>query len=157
MEFYDVTDEGIKTKVKNRNKEHIRSNEHIDFEGPYEKHLIYFQNGHIIGLHFDINVTEGGHFVIEKVHSNLGISVGDIIVMFNGYDLRGKDYKTFEKYVDQCKNFTLCKALFLKPPFPPELLDLRRKVNTAAHCLKINQNVAFEFLNFGIFHQFLSY
>ena len=26
-----------------------------------------------------------------------------------------------------------------------------------AHCLKITQNVAFVFLNFGIFHQFLSY
>ena len=26
-----------------------------------------------------------------------------------------------------------------------------------AHCLKITQNVAFEFLNFDIFHQFLSY
>ena len=26
-----------------------------------------------------------------------------------------------------------------------------------AHCLKITQNVAFEFLNFGLFHQFLSY
>ena len=26
-----------------------------------------------------------------------------------------------------------------------------------AHCLKITQNVAFEFLNFGIFHQFLSF
>ena len=25
------------------------------------------------------------------------------------------------------------------------------------HCLKITQNVAFEFFNFGIFHQFLSY
>ena len=28
---------------------------------------------------------------------------------------------------------------------------------TAPHCLKITQNVAFEFLNFGIFHQLLSY
>ena len=27
----------------------------------------------------------------------------------------------------------------------------------ASHCLKITQNVAFEFFNFGIFHQFLSY
>ena len=27
----------------------------------------------------------------------------------------------------------------------------------AAHCLKITQNVAFEFSTFGIFHQFLSY
>ena len=26
-----------------------------------------------------------------------------------------------------------------------------------SHCLKITQNVAFEFLNFDIFHQFLSY
>ena len=26
-----------------------------------------------------------------------------------------------------------------------------------SHCLKITQNVAIEFLNFGIFHQFLSY
>ena len=26
-----------------------------------------------------------------------------------------------------------------------------------AHCLKITQNVAFEFLDFGIFHQFMSY
>ena len=26
-----------------------------------------------------------------------------------------------------------------------------------AQCLKITQNVAFEFFNFGIFHQFLSY
>ena len=28
---------------------------------------------------------------------------------------------------------------------------------TTSHCLKITQNVAFEFLNFGIFRQFLSY
>ena len=27
----------------------------------------------------------------------------------------------------------------------------------STHCLKITQNVAFEFFNFGIFHQFLSY
>ena len=27
-------------------------------------------------------------------------------------------------------------------------------VYNPAHCLKITQNVAFEFLNFGIFHQF---
>ena len=28
---------------------------------------------------------------------------------------------------------------------------------TAAHCLKITQNVAFEFFYFGILHQFFSY
>ena len=31
------------------------------------------------------------------------------------------------------------------------------RLDAHAHCLKITQNVAFEFLNFGIFHQFLSY
>ena len=31
------------------------------------------------------------------------------------------------------------------------------KFTTVTHCLKIPQNVAFEFFNFGIFHQFLSY
>ena len=36
----------------------------------------------------------------------------------------------------------------------------RQKYDTLtfeAQCLKLTQNVAFEFLNFGIFHQFLSY
>ena len=28
---------------------------------------------------------------------------------------------------------------------------------TCSQCLKITQNVAFEFFNYGIFHQFLSY
>ena len=31
------------------------------------------------------------------------------------------------------------------------------RVSMSTHWLKITQNVAFEFLNFGIFHQFLSY
>ena len=31
------------------------------------------------------------------------------------------------------------------------------KKTPAPHCLKITQNVAYEFLNFGIFYQFLSY
>ena len=42
--------------------------------------------------------------------------------------------------------------------------DYRRPLQTSAvctlptaHCLTITQNVAFEFLNCGIFHQFLSY
>ena len=33
----------------------------------------------------------------------------------------------------------------------------RSKKQVSSQCLKITQNVAFEFLNFGIFHQFLSY
>ena len=38
------------------------------------------------------------------------------------------------------------------------LIDLFSFFNIyIAHCLKITQNVAFEFSNFGIFHQFLSY
>ena len=39
--------------------------------------------------------------------------------------------------------------------------DIENKVNSflppSSHCLKITQNAAFEFLNFGIFHKFLSY
>ena len=34
---------------------------------------------------------------------------------------------------------------------------LKGEATASTHCLKITQNVAFEFLNFGIFHQFLSY
>ena len=36
-------------------------------------------------------------------------------------------------------------------------IEALEKVNINAHCLKITQNVTFEFFNFGIFHQFLSY
>ena len=32
-----------------------------------------------------------------------------------------------------------------------------KTVGIMTQCLKITQNVAFEFLNFGIFHQILSY
>ena len=59
------------------------------------------------------------------------------------------------------------KGLKKKKKPPP---NLRHKINhhfdtihiflqshTSAHCLKITQNVAFEFLNFGTFHQFLFY
>ena len=35
--------------------------------------------------------------------------------------------------------------------------DFLGDFQTPAHCLKITQNVALEFCNFGIFHQFLSY
>ena len=40
-----------------------------------------------------------------------------------------------------------------------ELLQVRMMLllRTYSQCLKITQNVAFECLNFGIFHQFLSY
>ena len=37
------------------------------------------------------------------------------------------------------------------------LMDMMLKVLIPPHCLKIIQNVSFEFFNFSIFHQFLSY
>ena len=45
---------------------------------------------------------------------------------------------------------------------PPEIQpqvasDLKVQIPPKLQCLKITQNVAFEFLNFDIFHQFLSY
>ena len=36
------------------------------------------------------------------------------------------------------------------------LCNWRFKISTLSQCLKITQNVAFELINFGIFHQFLS-
>ena len=36
-------------------------------------------------------------------------------------------------------------------------IEIRWRFETKAHYTKITQNVAFEFFNFGIFHQFLSY
>ena len=37
------------------------------------------------------------------------------------------------------------------------LTNIITMVSYTTHCLKITQNVSFEFFNFGIFHQFLSY
>ena len=37
------------------------------------------------------------------------------------------------------------------------VLPDRFRIPIFSHCLKITQNVAFEFSNFGIFHHFLSY
>ena len=37
-----------------------------------------------------------------------------------------------------------------------EALQQKSKTFLTAQCLKITQNIAFEFFNFGIFHQFLT-
>ena len=34
------------------------TSDNFSFVGFYQKHLIHFQNGHIMGLHFDVEVTE---------------------------------------------------------------------------------------------------
>ena len=46
----------------------------------------------------------------------------------------------------------LSLATFARWDFQP-----KEDLSVSSQCLKITQNVAFEFLNFGIFHQFLSY
>ena len=43
-----------------------------------------------------------------------------------------------------------------KKAFQKDFVDPQH-ISQDSHCLKITQTVAFEFLNFGIFHQFLSY
>ena len=57
---------------------------------------------------------------------------------------------TTKAFVNEIWNGKVAWLSLMKPtvksPPPPQ-----------SHCLKITQNVAFEFLNFGIFHQFLSY
>ena len=52
-----------------------------------------------------------------------------------------------------CKSFPDAKSAKLQ--FISLTLDLF--ILTTAHCLKITQNVAFQFFNFGIFHQFSSF
>ena len=58
-------------------------------------------------------------------------------------------YSLFLKIAARWRQNSFSIAIFL-------FSKLKLKV-TYAHCLKIAQNVAFEFCNFGIFHQFLSY
>ena len=70
-----------------------------------------------------------------------------------GFKMNGKDCEnSFERLMNQNGNSDRLREAFLQ-----ELLKSDWKEQVDAHCLKISQNVAFEFLNFGIFHQFLSY
>ena len=76
-----------------------------------------------------------------------------------GFKMNGREdsesegmHHSFERLMTQNGNSDRLREAFLQ-----ELLKSDWKEQVDAHCLKIPQNVAFEFLNFGIFHQFLSY
>ena len=49
------------------------------------------------------------------------------------------------------------KNLFMEGVEPLLMSTLGKIMKKNRESLKITQNVAFEFLNFGIFHQFLTY
>ena len=70
-----------------------------------------------------------------------------------GFKMNGREESEgFERLMAQNGNSDRLREAFLQ-----ELLKSDWKEQVDAHCLKIPQNVAFEFLNFGIFHQCLSY
>ena len=49
------------------------------------------------------------------------------------------------------------RKIFKKVKFLYKYLGQNLDFWHQTHCLKITQNVAFEFLNFGIFHQIVSF
>ena len=127
MKTYDPEDMSLDAKIKDYNKTHING-PHYDFDRPFQVHLVFFQNGHLPGLQFVVKLSRNGYLTVTEVIGNMDINVGDILVSFNGFEMRGKDEEYYESKVKNCHNFTLCKAVFLTPPFPPALLDTKNKV-----------------------------
>ena len=70
-------------------------------------------------------------------------------------NFRGMDDMNFDNF-EFMPEFDF-DSFFRKIDAPPLKEAEERSKNLHAQCLKIIQNVAFEFLNFSIFHQFLSY
>ena len=73
--------------------------------------------------------------------------------------------ETLDKDVSCENNFLLSRwsvsenktIIKIKTDLPAHFSKSWSSWNSPSHCLKITQNVAFEFLNFGIFQQFLTY
>ena len=74
-------------------------------------------------------MNENGHLVVTSVNGNLNISIGDILLMFLNHDMREKDLAFYNSKAKNCKNYTLCWALFVTPPFPHEILNIQEKVS----------------------------
>ena len=74
-----------------------------------------------------------GKFIVDKVNNNkLGLMEHDVLVNFNGNDVRRKGSTFVKDVTDKIskKNMTdtICTAIFLRPPFPLDLLDRGKKV-----------------------------
>ena len=69
-------------------------------------------------------------------------------------DLRNKTVQKTRDTLDSYRTFE-AKEMHLKIAKSALAFILLKEY--ISHCLKITQNVAFEFSNFGIFYQFLSY
>ena len=107
------------------------------------------------------------HKIIELLHCELLLRLTTFFLPdppFNVANKRRLDSNENEARSQRHELFlTSCSACIIIP-FPllrdkscsTKCFKLTKK-KCFPHCLKITQNVAFEFLNFGIFHQFLSY
>ena len=124
--FYP-TDPDLELKLSER-KKHIRSSH--TFGQSYDCNLVYFQNGHQLGLQFDVQMNSQGYLAVSKVVGNLDMDVNSILLMFNGFDLRGKDKPYLENLMKKYKYpSTICKALLVKEPFPKTVLSVLSKVH----------------------------
>ena len=70
-----------------------------------------------------------GKFIVDKVqNAKLGLLEGDVLVNFNDNDVRRKGPTFVKDKTDKINKATICKATFLRPPFPLDLLDRGKKV-----------------------------
>ena len=129
--FFDHNDEktSIDEQIK-RWRNHAKNASHepsIDFEVIY----VEYQNG---GTDVQYSLSyDFGKFIVEKVHNpKLGIQEGDVLVNFNGNDVRRKGPTFVKEKTDRISEKkmtdTICTATFLRPPIPLDLLDRKKKV-----------------------------
>ena len=135
--LFDHNDEetSINDQVK-KWRDHAKNASHdpsIDFEVIY----VEYQNG---GTDVQYSLSyDFGKFIVEKVHNDkLGLLEGDVLVNFNDEDIRRKGPNFIKEKTDSIKNNikkkdTICKATFLRPPFPLDLLDRGKKVRFLHH------------------------
>ena len=89
------------------------------------------------------------------------LSLPENFKLFPAHDYKGRtvtsvlEEKTLNPRLTQPRQEFVKIMNELGLPYPKKIG--KSTLSTRSHCLKIAQNVAFEFLYFGIFHQFLSY
>ena len=99
---------------------------------------------------------------MKKVYADFSINHDNAERLLEKYEAMPDVQKMLQKSVETLQAQVVCfnmGSILIKPVQRilkyPLILNELLKVNT--QCLKITQNIAFEFLNSGIFHQFLSF
>lgn len=116
--FWDLLDI---SKTSEDWSKHVRTDSHLP-PVDFDVHKVIYQNG-TLDTQFSIE-TVAGFSSIKDVHNfELGVEVGDVLVMFNHEDLRNVTSDVYNEMAKNVKDFTICEALFFRPPFSPEYLD----------------------------------